>query len=181
MKTRTAVIAAVTTMVLTGQLFLAIPALPHDDDDDDNGGNKAAFSADHALFFTGSQPSDTHLVCGTIKKNGPYILHISVTADCDGGGPPSSPGTVIINFLDGDSIAFNVPACSSYSISQALGGNPKVDGVVMITQTGGVKLMMASVLAINGKGFCDNCTGVVTGSTASSGSGDAPGTHCKFP
>lgn len=164
MKTRLAVTAVVATMALTGQMFLSTPALADDDK-----------KASHSLFSTGSAPPDTHLVCGTTKKNKPYTLHVSGVAS-------GIPGTFIMFFRDGDGILFSVPADSSYSTTQALGGVPNVDSPsVMITQTGGVSNMMASVLAHDGKAFCTNCTGGTSGATGfqSIPNGDSP--VCNFP
>lgn len=130
--------------------------------------------ATHSLFFTGSAPPDTHLVCGLDKPNKPYTLHVSGVAS-------ASAGTFSIVFRDGDAMGFSVPANSSYSTTQALGGVPNVDSPsVMITQTGGVSSMMASVLAADGgKAVCTNCTGGTSGSTGTAGGGDDP--VCTFP
>ncbi|MBI2903028.1 MAG: hypothetical protein HYY12_05505 [Candidatus Methylomirabilis oxyfera] len=162
MKTRLAVTAVVATMALTGQMFLASPALADDEK-----------KASHSLFFTGSTPPDTHLVCGTTKKNKPYTLHISGTAS-------GSDGQFIIFFRDGDAMGFNVPMGSTYSTSHALGGVPNVDTpTVMIGQEGGVNSMMASVLTHDGKAFCTHCTGGRSGATGTAGPGDPP--QCNFP
>ncbi len=173
MKTRLAVTAVVATIALTAQMFLALSALADD--------KKTA----HSLFFTESVPPDTPLVCGLVKPDKPYTLHVSGVAS-------GSPGTFSIIFRDGDAMGFSVPADSSYSTTQALGGVPNVDSPsVMITQTGGVSSMMASVLAADGgKAFCTHCTGGVTGGTtghASDGSGSPPNSTttdfpvCNFP
>jgi hypothetical protein len=170
MKTRLAVTAVVATMALTGQMFLATPALAGDDGD----GKKAT----HSLFFTGSSPPDTHLVCGTTKKNKPYTLHISGSASV-------TDGQFSIIFRDGDEMGFFVPVGSTYSTSHALGGVPSVDTpTVMIAPRGtpptaGVRSMMASVLAPDGKAFCTNCTGGVVGATGFAGSGEP--SQCNFP
>jgi hypothetical protein len=162
MKTRLAVTAVVATMALTGQMFLATPALADDDK-----------KASHSLFFTGSTPPDTHLVCGTTKKNKPYTLNVS-------GSASGSDGQFIIFFRDGDAMGFNVPMGSTYSTSHALGGVPGVDTpTVMIAPTGGVNSMMASVLTHDGKAFCTHCTGGVTGATGAAGVDDPP--QCTFP
>ena len=169
MKTRLAVTAVVATMALTGQMFLATPALADDEHD---------AKAKHSLFFTGSTPPDTHLVCGTTKKNKPYTLHISGSAFV-------TDGQFSIIFRDGDEMGFFVPVGSTNSTSHALGGVPNVDTTtVMIVPRGtppseGVRSMMASVLAEDGKAFCTNCTGGVSGATGTAGAGDAP--ECNFP
>jgi hypothetical protein len=138
------------------------------DDDDDNDKMTS-----HSLFFTGSTPPDTHMVCGTTKKGKPYALNVSGSANV-------TAGTFRIVFRDGDSMGFNVPAGSTYSTSHALGGVPDVDTPnVMITPEGGVNSMMASVLALKGKAFCTHCTGGVSGATGTAGAGDPP--ECNFP
>jgi hypothetical protein len=162
LKARLAVAAALATMALTGQIFLATSALADDDK-----------KASHSLFFTGSAPPDTHLVCGTTKANKPYTLNVSGTAS-------SADGQFIIFFRDGDAMGFNVPAGRTYSTSHALGGVPAVDTpTVMVAPTGGVNSMMASVLTHDGKAFCTHCTGGVAGATGVAGVGDPP--QCTFP
>lgn len=164
MKTIFAVRAAIVAIAIIGQMFLSTSAF-------------AEPKASHSLFFTGSDPADTHLVCGTTKKGKEYTLNISGTAS-------SAAGEFIINFRDSATeggMGFNVPAGSTYSTSQALGGVPDVDTpLVMITQTGGVTSMMASVLVRGpGKAFCTNCTGGAAGGVGTAGLGDAP--ECEFP
>jgi hypothetical protein len=161
MKTIFAVRAAIVAIAIIGQMFLLTSAFA--------GPKKAS----HSLFFTGSDPADTHLVCGTTTKNKAYTLHVSATAS-------SEAGEFIINFRDGDGMGFAVPAGSTYSTSHALGGVPDVDTPsVMITQTGGVHSMMASVLAAEGNAFCTNCTGGAGGGVGAQGAGDEP--ECAFP
>jgi hypothetical protein len=108
----------------------------------DEGGARS----DHALYFDGSTPPDTAIYCG-VAENGDsrkaYTLHISGTAS-------GSAGSFLINFLDSDVMGFLVPADSTVSTTQALGGVPGVDTTVKITATGGVHSMMASVLAAEG-------------------------------
>lgn len=162
MKSRLAVTAAIAVVALTGQMLLPTSPL-------------AQGRADHSLFFTGSDPADTHLVCGAVQPNQTYTLHVSGTAS-------GSAGQFIIVFRDTDQMGFDVPAGSTYSTTQALGGVAGVDSPsVMISQTGGVQSMMASVRA-EGAGlvFCTNCTGGVTGgTTGTAGAGDSR--VCNFP
>ena len=102
--------------------------------------------SDHALFFDGSTPPDTAIYCGVAedgKSRKAYTLHISGTAS-------GSAGSFVINFLDTDAMGFLVPADSTVSTTQALGGVPGVDTTVKITAAGGVHSMMASVLAQEG-------------------------------
>lgn len=102
--------------------------------------------SDHALFFDGSTPADTAIYCGVAehgKSSKAYTLHISGTAS-------GSAGSFVINFLDGDAMGFLVPADSTVSTTQALGGVPGVDTTVKITATPGVHSMMASVLVQEG-------------------------------
>jgi hypothetical protein len=145
-----------------------------DDDDDDNGNLRLHTKAAHSLFFTGSTPADTHMVCGLTKKNKPYTLNISGSANV-------TNGSFFIRFRDGDTMGFNVPAGSTYSTTHALGGVPDVDTPsVMINQEGGVNSMMASVLAKDGgKAFCTHCTGGSSGATGTAGTGDPA--VCNFP
>jgi hypothetical protein len=70
-------------------------------------------------------------------------LHISGTAS-------GAAGAFLIKFLDDDAMGFLVPADSTVSTTQALGGVPGVDTTVKITATGGVHSMMASVLVQEG-------------------------------
>lgn len=162
MRIRLAVIAAMVAIAVVSQMFLPTLAMA---------GHK---KASHSLFFTGSTPPDTHLVCGVTKANKPYTLHVSGTAS-------GSNGEFIIFFRDGDAMGFGVPAGSTYSTTHALGGVPNVDTpTVMIAPTGGVQSMMASVLAEGGAGaFCTHCTGGVSGATGTAGAGDPP--QCNFP
>ncbi len=99
--------------------------------------------SDHALYFDLSTPADTAIYCG-VAANGDsrkaYTLHISGTAS-------DSAGSFFINFLDEDVMEFRVPANSTVSTTQALGGVPGVDTTVKITAKSGVHSMMASVLA----------------------------------
>jgi hypothetical protein len=105
---------------------------------------QTANDSDHGLFCTCSSPADTAVYAGVKKfagkANRHYTLHISATAS-------GSAGTFVINFRDGDTMGFQVPADTSVSTTQALGGVPGVDDIVKITQTGGVISMMVSVLA----------------------------------
>lgn len=119
---------AVAAMILIGQMFLPTSAF--------------AGRSDHGLFFTGSTPADTAIFCGVklVPALKAYTLHVSATASGSG-------GTFRINFRDGDSMGFEVPAGSTYSTTHALGGVPEVDDIVKITAEGGVQSMMASVLA----------------------------------
>lgn len=152
---------------LIGQMFLPVPGLADDRKDQQNS------RAKHSLFFDGSSPPDTFLVCGTTKDNKPYTLHVSATASGANGG-------YTLFFRDGDAMGFSVPNGSTYSTSHALGGVSQVDTpTVMIVPNGGVHSMMASVLAEEGKAFCTNCTGIVSGATGKAGTGDAP--QCNFP
>ena len=78
--------------------------------------------SDHALYFDGSTPADTAIYCGVAehgKSSKAYTLHISGTAS---GG---QAGSFAINFLDGDAMGFLVPADSTVSTTQALGGGPR--------------------------------------------------------
>lgn len=102
---------------------------------------------DHALLCRGSCAvnDDFAIYCGLKPAGKPYNLHISgstVGTDVD--------GEIIITFLDGDLIRFEVPDGESFSITQALGGVPDVDNVVKITATGGVETMMVSAHAKKG-------------------------------
>ncbi len=129
--------------------------------------------SDHALYFDGSAPPDTAIYCGVAehgKSSKAYTLHISGTAS-------GSAGAFVINFLDGDAMGFLVPANSTVSTTQALGGVPQVDTTVKITATGGVHSMMASVLVeegakdpFSGDGAKDNfCVTINTGGTDNNG------------
>lgn len=104
-------------------------------------------NSDHGLFCTCSSPSDTAVYAGVKKvagaRNYAYTVHISATAS-------GSAGVFRINFRDGDSMGFTVPANSTVSTSHTLGGVPGVDDIVKITAEGGVNSMMVSVLAENG-------------------------------
>lgn len=103
--------------------------------------------SDHGLFCTCSSPSDTAVYAGVRKvagaRNFSYTLNISATAS-------GSAGAFRINFRDGDSMGFTVPADSTISTSHALGGVPGVDDIVKITAEGGVNSMMVSVQAAAG-------------------------------
>jgi hypothetical protein len=110
------------------------------DDDDDNG----AGQSDHALFCNVcGAPVDTAIYCGVRKNAEPYTLHVSGTAGL-------SAGTFSIEFQDGTPMGFSVPAGSTHSTTQTLGGVPGIDNLVRITSTGGVGSMMASVQATPG-------------------------------
>jgi hypothetical protein len=173
------IMVAMAFLVLIGQIFLPVSALAWDKDKHhkkDKNHNKVESQASHSLFC-GTCPGvpDTYLVCGTIKANNPYTLHISASARNGNGG-------FEIWFRDGDVMPFYIPNGSTYSISQALGGVPDVDTPrVMIVPTGGVDSMMASVLTEDGWAFCQNCTGVVdhTTHTGTPGADDPP--QCTFP
>ena len=96
---------------------------------------------DHGLFCTCSSPADTAVYAGvvsTAKKKQYYTLHIAARTD-------DSAGTFVIHFKDSDTMGFPVPANTSFSTTQALGGVPGVDDIVKITVTGGVFSMMVSV------------------------------------
>lgn len=155
---------------------IAVPVLA-----DDEEGHQATRKARHSLFFDGSTPPDTHLVCGAFQNNEPYTLNIS-------GSATGAGGQFVIVFRDGDQMPFDVPAGSTYSTSHALGGVPGVDTpTVMIYPTGGVHSMMASVLAEDKKGvaFCTSCTGGLSGTfglggpVGHAGGSDPP--QCNFP
>jgi hypothetical protein len=104
-------------------------------------------NSDHGLFCTCSSPADTAVYAGVRKVSGSrnyaYTVHISATA-------VGSAGAFRINFRDGDSMGFTVPADSTVSTSHTLGGVPKVDDIVKITAEGGVISMMVSVQTENG-------------------------------
>jgi len=135
--------------LLAGFLLVAsvATATRADDDKDKNHGiNKGNGRSDHALYFDGSAPPDTAIYCGVAEKGKStkaYTLHIS-------GSATGADGTFVINFLDSDTMPFLVPANSTVSTTQALGGVQGVDTTVKITATGGVHSMMASVLAEEG-------------------------------
>lgn len=132
---RTAVILSLMTLNPFGSFPPTVGA--HDNDD-----NRRS-QRDHSLFFTGSTPADKAIYCGVRKGEGGYTLHISGTAD-------TGPGSFIITFRDGDSMGFLVPQGVTVSTTHDLGGVPGVDDTVRITQTGGVRSMMVSVLADRG-------------------------------
>lgn len=90
--------------------------------------------SDHALLG----PGDDSIYCGVGHKAEPYTLNVSAAGGTAG-------GTLTIQFGDGDTIAFQIPANASFSTTQALGGVPGVDNVVKITASSSVA--MASVQA----------------------------------
>ena len=95
--------------------------------------------SDHALFL-----APERVYCGVAmigKQAEPYTLHVSAT------NPGASPATLTITFGDRDSIGFEVPAHSSFSTTQALGGVPGVDDVVKITIPGGAAMASVQVRA----------------------------------
>jgi len=135
----------------------------------DEGGARS----DHALYFDGSTPPDTAIYCGVAERGRSskgYTLHISGTAS-------GAAGSFVINFLDSDAMGFLVPADSTVSTTQSLGGVAGVDTTVKITATGGVHSMMASVLVkegakdpFGGDGAKDNfCVTINTSGTDNNG------------
>lgn len=95
--------------------------------------------ADHALY---DGVGDTAIYCGVTvgDESEPWTLHVSASA-------AGTNGSVKITFDGGDpndSIEYFVPAGTSFSTTQALGGVPEVDTLVKITATGSLTVMMAS-------------------------------------
>ena len=149
----------------------ALSARAQTDTLNDKDRGKGHGRSDHALFFDGSNPPDTAIYCGVAEKSRKaYTLHISGTAS-------GSDGGFLINFLDSDTMGFLVPANSTVSTTQALGGVRGVDTTVKITATGGVHSMMASVLTeegaldpFKGDNRSDNfCVTINTGGTDNNG------------
>jgi hypothetical protein len=171
------IIVAMAFLALIGLVFLPVSVSAGDQKGEHNHWWFGDHSkASHSLFCsTCPGTPDTYLVCGTIRANEPYTLHVSASARNGNGG-------FEIWFQDADVMPFYIPNGSTYSISQALGGVPTVDTPrVMIVPTGGVDSMMASVLAEEGGAICTNCTGPVDAAahTGTRGSGDSP--LCTFP
>lgn len=107
----------------------------------------AIFRHDHALFFTGSTPSDDAIYCGVVgryllgeEQTYPYTLYISATAI-------GRPGTFTITFTGSRTMPLVFPVSQGDTVSTTLplGTRPNVDHVVKITPQGGVQSMMASV------------------------------------
>ena len=159
------------------------------------GNTFAEGQADFALAGGGGEA----IYCGVNldAKGEPWTFHLTATA-------PSSDGSVRITFNDSDFIEFEVPAGSSFSTTQSFGGvpgitdgavneGPGVDNVVEVTANGGVTLMMASALAIDGAvdpfdetvdlgaaggtgdaepdNFCISCAGVDSGDSGCDAAG----------
>jgi len=68
--------------------------------------------------------------CGLAQHVEPWTLHIAAVA---GGGVPA---VLTIEFRDGDSITFNIPVNTSFSLTEAFGGVPGVDDLLRITLSG---------------------------------------------
>lgn len=96
--------------------------------------------SDHALL----SPSDTAVYCGVAmvgNQGEPYTLHVGAT------NPGGAAATLFIRFGDGDAIGFEVPAHTSFSTTQELGGVPDVDNVVKIEMAGGAAMASVRVRA----------------------------------
>ena len=93
--------------------------------------------SDHAIlsFVT----SDKAGYCGVFKNGEPWEFHASATADNSG------PGSLTIQFRDGDSVTFNIPASSSFNLTQEFGGVPGTDDLIRITGTSGVTAIISAL------------------------------------
>jgi len=67
--------------------------------------------------------------CGIERHAEPWTLHIAASAS-------ANAAVLTVEFRDGDSITFNIPANTSFSLTEAMGGVPEVDDLVRITLTG---------------------------------------------
>lgn len=68
--------------------------------------------------------------CGVGRHAEPWTLHIAASAGAE------AAAVLKVAFRDADSITFNIPANTSFSFTEAMGGVPEVDDLVRITLTG---------------------------------------------
>ena len=79
--------------------------------------------------------------CGVATLGEPWELHVSVT-------PGTANGGVLITFDDATSVTFLILANNAFSLTQAMGGRPTVDGLVLVEITAGTGAVgMVSALA----------------------------------
>ena len=101
--------------------------------DDDNGGGRSGTRTDFALFDgTNAAAPDAGVSCGARQGGNSsrvvaFTIHIAVsnfTAD---------PAVLRVTYADGDLVRFNIPAFSSFSLTQAAGGTKNVDDLLSVT------------------------------------------------
>ena len=119
--------------------------------------------------------------CGVATLGEPWELHISVAVTGAGGG-------VKITFDDATSVTFPIPVVSSFSLTQAMGGRPTVDGLVKVeitAGTGGVGWVSALARPdatdafTEGSPLSDNFC--IEGLSASTGDDGVASAHSQIP
>jgi hypothetical protein len=97
----------------------------------------AKHGSDFALFDeTGGDFSVScgSAVTGTNQNNKAYEVHIAMRAI-------NGDAVMRVTFVDGDFVDFPIPDGTSFSMSQAAGGTPAVDGEVTVTSVGAGQLV----------------------------------------
>ena len=113
--------------------------------------------ADKSNFalFDGTNPANTDpgAICGAnkpenIKANKAFTLHVGVS------NFSGSTKEFKVIYTDGDFVRYQVPAGTSFNLSQAAGGPGGFDAAVRVDSDDG---MTGSVSAIGSKVFCFSC------------------------
>ncbi|HEX9299155.1 MAG TPA: hypothetical protein VF968_03390 [Actinomycetota bacterium] len=109
-------------------------------------------TADHALIDQTS--GDTAVKCHTTNRQ-PFIVY---------GAFRAINGDVVmqVRFQDGDFVNYPIPQDTSFSLSEAAGDTPGVDGKLVVTTSGGAGSLVGWMSAnrANGSGAFVSCTTV---------------------
>ena len=106
---------------------------------------------DHALFDTTS--GDSSVQCGSGSKA--FEFNMSMRAI-------NNDTVARVTFQDGDFVNYPIPQDTSFSLSEAAGDTPGVDGKLVVTTSGGAGSLVGWMSAnrANGSGAFVSCTTV---------------------